>query len=96
MHHWLAGMDPSVTISLRSMSWCLYLKSVFELPGVLGVEPPYLTLSTPYLWSKLDPGGRVSTLHLSFAEVCMLLYSHFLLMQFLKYLQRDDLKVTTS
>ena len=41
------------------------------------------------------PGGRVSTPHLSFAEVGMLLDSHFLLMQFLKYLQCDDLNVTT-
>ena len=32
--------------------------------------------------------------YLSFAEVGVLLDSHFLLMQFLKYLQRDDLNVT--
>ena len=31
--------------------------TVFELPGGWGVKPPYLTLPTPYLWSKFDPGG---------------------------------------
>src|SRR6218665_1872595 len=32
-----------------------------------GVEPPYLILPTPYLWSKFDPaGGRVSTPHPKF------------------------------
>ena len=67
-----------------------------RITGGLGVEPPYLILSTPYLWSKFDPGGgRVSTPHLSFSKVGMLLVSHFLLMQFLKYLQCDDLNVTT-
>src|SRR6218665_920303 len=33
------------------------VKPVFELPEVWGVEPPYLTLPTPYLWSKFNPGG---------------------------------------
>src|SRR6218665_1353844 len=71
-------------------------RAVFELPGGWGVEPPYLILPTPYLWSNSTPGGRVSTPpHLSFSEVGMLLDSHFLLMQFLKYLQREDLNVTT-
>src|SRR6218665_3853523 len=53
--------------------------TVFKLPGGWGVEPR---------------GGRVSTSpHLSFGEVGMLLDSHFLLMQFLKYLRlhHDDL-----
>ena len=63
----------------------------------VGVELPYLTLPTPYLWSKFDPGGvEFQSPHLSFAEVGMLLDLQFLLMQFLKYLQRDDLNVTTS
>src|SRR6218665_1358316 len=67
--------------------------------GGLGVEPPPSPCRSPYLWSIFDPGGgRVSTPHLSFAEVGMLLDSHFLLMQFLKYLglHHDDLNVTTS
>ena len=73
--------------------------SVFELKGSWGVEPPYLTLPTPLPLVKIQPrGGRVSTPHLSFAEVGMLLDPHFLLMQFLKYLglHHDDLNVTTS
>src|SRR6218665_171214 len=73
-----------------------YGKPVFELPGGLGVEPPYLILPNPYLWSKFDPGEvEFQPPHLSFAEVGILLDSHFLLMQFLKYLQHDDLNVTT-
>jgi len=73
------------------------LYPVFELPGVGGIEPP-TSPCHPYLWSKFDLGGLVSTPHLSFAEVGMLLDSHFLLMQFLKYLgmHHDDLNVTTS
>src|SRR6218665_1623806 len=64
--------------------------------GLGGVNPPYLILPTPYLWSKFDPGGvEFQPPHLSFAEVDMLFPSHFLLMQFLKYLQCDDLNVTT-
>jgi len=31
--------------------------TVFELPGGLGGWTPYLTLPTPYLWSKFYPGG---------------------------------------
>src|SRR6218665_2087955 len=61
--------------------------------GVGGLNPlPHLADSGQ---NSTPGGGRVSTPHLSFAEVGMLLYSHFLLMQFLKYLQRDDLNVTT-
>src|SRR6218665_325705 len=42
------------------------------------------------------PGGSSFNPHLGFAEVGMLLDSHFLLItQFLKYLQHDDLNVTT-
>src|SRR6218665_3466387 len=67
-----------------------------RITGGLGVEPPYLILATPYLWSKFDPGGvEFQPPHLSFAEVGMLLNSHFCLMRFLKYLQCDDLNVTT-
>jgi len=68
---------------------------VFELPWGWEALLNSHTLPTPYLWSKVDPGGRVSTPHLSFAKVGMLLESHFLLMQFLKHLERDDLNVTT-
>jgi len=67
---------------------------VFELPGGLGVEPPYLIFPTPTSGQNSTPGRSSFTPHLSFAEVGMLLDSHFLLMQLLKYLQRDDLNVT--
>src|SRR6218665_741168 len=62
--------------------------------GVGGLNPlPHLADPLPLV--KIQPrGGRVSTPHLCFAEVGMLLPSHFLLMQFLKYLQCDDLNVT--
>src|SRR6218665_1542577 len=64
--------------------------------GVRGVEPPTSSCRPPYLWPKFDPGGvEFQPPYLSFAEVGMLLDSHFLLMQFLKYLQCDDLNVTT-
>ena len=68
---------------------------MLELPGGWGLNPlPHLADPLPLV--KVRPwGGRVSTPHLSFAEVGMLLDSHFLLMQFLKYLQHDDLNVTT-
>src|SRR6218665_39231 len=70
---------------------------VLELPGGWGLNP-YLTLRPPTSGQDLTPGGRVSTPHLSFAEVGTLLDSHFLLIQFLKYLSlhHDDLNVTTS
>src|SRR6218665_4037462 len=74
---------------------CSHVRTVFELPGGWGVEPPTLSCRPPYLWSKFDPAGRVSIPHISFSEVGMLLDSHFLLMEFLKYLQCDDLNVTT-
>src|SRR6218665_1869375 len=72
------------------------LSTVFELPGGLGgLNPPTSPCRPPYLWSKFDPGGVEfqPPPHLSFAEVGMLLNSHFLLMQFLKYLglYHDDL-----
>ena len=67
--------------------------------GVGGLNPlPHLA-DPPISGQNSTPGGRVSTPHLSFAEVGMLLDSHFLLiMQFLKYLglHHDDLNVTTS
>src|SRR6218665_1692152 len=63
--------------------------------GVGGLTPlPHLA-DPPTSGQNSTPGGRVSTLHLSFSEVGMLLDSHFLPMQFLKYLQCDDLNVTT-
>ena len=61
---------------------------VFELPGGWEVEP------LPYLADPL-PLVKNSTPHPSFAEVGMLLDSHFLVMQFVKYLQHDYLNVTT-
>ena len=72
---------------------------MFELPGGLGIEPPLPHLADLLPLVKIRPRGiRVSTPHLSFAEVGMLLDSRFLLMQFLKYLglHHDDLNVTTS
>src|SRR6218665_1045781 len=74
--------------------WCinLYHRNVKRCPqcsNCQGVEPPYLTLPTPLPLVEFQPP------HLSFAKVGMLLDSHFLLMQFLNYLQRDDLNVTT-
>src|SRR6218665_3437219 len=73
---------------------------VFELPGGLGgLNPATSPCRPPYLWSKFDPGGvEFQPPHLSFSEVGMLLDSHFLLMQFSKYLglHHDDLNVATS
>ena len=70
--------------------------SVRIAEGLGGLNPPTSSYRPPYLWSKFDPGGvEFQPPHLSFAEVGTLLPSHFLLMQFLKYLQCDDLKVTT-
>ena len=70
--------------------------SVFKLPGDLGGLNflPHLA-DLPTSGQISTPGGRVSSPHLSLAEVGMLLDSHFLLIQFLQYLQRDDLNVTT-
>ena len=56
------------------------------------LNPPTSSCRPPTSGQNSTPGGRVSTPYLSFAEVGMLLDSHFLLMQFLKY---DDLNVTT-
>ena len=69
---------------------------MFELPGDWGVEPlPHLADPLPLIKIRPREEGRVSTPHLSFAEVGMLFYAHkFHLMQFLKYLQRDDLNFT--
>src|SRR6218665_430420 len=67
--------------------------------GVGGVEPPTSPCRPPYLWSKFAPGGvEFQPPHLRFAGVGMLLDSHFLVMQFLKYLglHHDDLNVITS
>src|SRR6218665_324899 len=81
-------------------AYLVYFKAVFELPGGLGgVEPPTSPCRPPYLWSTFDPGGSsFNPPHLSFTEVGMLFDSHFLLMQFLKYLglHHDDFNVTTS
>src|SRR6218665_3853112 len=58
--------------------------------GGWGVPPPYLILPTPLPLVKIRPRGvEFQSPHLSFSEVGMLLDSHFLLMQFLKYLQCD-------
>src|SRR6218665_1632620 len=74
-----------------------YIYSV-RIAGGWGLNPLYVPhladpLHVPLV--KIRPGGvEFQPPHLSFAEVSMPLYSHFLLMQFLKYLQRDDLNVT--
>ena len=57
------------------------------------VEPP--TSSCRTSGQDSSPGVEFQPKNLSFAEVGMLLDSHFLLMQFLKYLHRDDLNVST-
>ena len=71
---------------------------VFELPVGMGVEPPTSPCRPPTSGQNSTPGGSSFNPHLSFAEVGILLDSHFLLMQFLKYqgLHHDDLNVTTS
>ena len=75
------------------MNYNSLLNTVFEFPG--GLNPlPHLA-DPPTSGQNSTPGGRVLNLHLSFAEVGMLFPSHFLLMQFLKYLLCDDLNVTT-
>src|SRR6218665_2397649 len=62
-----------------------YIISV-RIAGGLGVQPPTSSCQPPTSGQNSTPGGRVSTPHLGFAEVGMLLDSHFLLiMQFLKY-----------
>ena len=69
-------------------------KCSVRITGGLRVEPPpHLADPLPMVKNRLR-GANFSP-HLSFAEVGMLLDSHFLLMQFLKYLKRDDLNVTT-
>jgi len=56
--------------------------------------PPHF--ADPLLLVKIGLRGvEFQPPHLGFAEVGMLFDSHFLLMQFLKYLQREDLNVTT-
>ena len=62
----------------------------------LWVEPPTSSCRPPTSGQNSTPGGRVSTPHLSFAEIGMLFEPHLLLMQFLKYLglHHDDLNVT--
>ena len=72
------------------------ISSVRIAGGVGGLNPlPHLA-DPPTSGKNSTPGGvEFQPLHLSFAEVGTLLPSHFLLMQFLKYLQCDDLNVTT-
>src|SRR6218665_3487701 len=70
------------------------LETVFELPVCWGVDsPPHLADPLPQVNNR-PRGVKCQPPHLGFAEVGMLFDSHFLLMQFLKYLQRDDLNVT--
>src|SRR6218665_1519886 len=72
------------------------ISTVFELPRGLGVEPSTSSCRPRIPLVKIRPrGSSLNPPHLSFAKVGMLLDSHFLLMQFLKYLQCDDLNVTT-
>src|SRR6218665_2925022 len=75
------------------------LRPVFKLPGGWGVEPPTSSCRPPLPLVKIRHREvEFQPPHLSFAEVGMLLDSHFLLMQFLKYLglHHDDLNITTS
>ena len=76
----------------------MWLETVFELPGGCGLNPPTSPCRPPTSGHSSTPRGSSFNPHLSFAEVGMLLDSHFLLMQFLKYLgiHHDDLNVTTS
>src|SRR6218665_3400726 len=71
-----------------------------RIAGGFGVlNPSTSPCRPPTSGQNSTPGGRISTpLHLTFAAVGMLLDSHFILMQFLKYviLHHDDLNVTTS
>jgi len=61
---------------------------------VAGLNPlPHLA-DPPTSGQNSTPGDRVYTSPSKFCEVGMLIDSHFLLMQFLKYLQRNDLNVT--
>src|SRR6218665_816288 len=65
--------------------------------GVWGVEPPTSPCRPPTSGQNLTLGVEFQPPP-KFAEVGMLLDSHFLLMQFLKYLglHHDDLNATTS
>src|SRR6218665_2312947 len=100
-----SSRSDDVHTSVTSLIWRMWQDSrtyttnqCSNCRGVGGVEPPYLTLPTPPPLVKIKPPPSSFTPHLSFAEVGMLLDSHFLLMQFLKYLglHHDDLNVTTS
>src|SRR6218665_2417805 len=61
MHVCLGGMLPC--------SWLFGFLSIFVVRsvsvriagGLWGLTPPTSSCRPPYLWSKLDPGGRVST-----------------------------------
>src|SRR6218665_1686143 len=78
-----------------SLGTCRDLSSV-RIAG--GLNPlPHLAEPLP-LVKILPRGVEFQPPHLRLAEVGMLLDSHFLLMQFLKYLglHHDDLNVTTS
>jgi len=96
---------PYIAVVLTGSTFCqlqiqlsLWLDKYFNTGSVRiagGWTPlPHLA-DPPTSGQNSTLGGRVSTPHLSFPEVGMLLDSHFLLMQFLKYLQHDDLNVTT-
>src|SRR6218665_1236504 len=64
--------------------------------GVWGVEPlPDLADLRTSGQNSTPEGVEFQPHHRILAEVGMLFDSHFLLMQFLKYLQRDDLNVIT-
>ena len=67
------------------------LRSV-RIAGGLGLNPPTSPCRPPTSGENSTRGVEFQPPHLRFAEVGMLLDSHFLLMQFLKYLglHHDD------
>src|SRR6218665_225087 len=98
-YHLVAPAKRCQTLVLELSEWKQQCSNCRGGLGGLTRAPPPPPLphlaDPPTSGQNSTPGGPVSTPHLSFAEVGMLLPSHFLLMKFLKYLQCDDLNVTT-
>src|SRR6218665_3762734 len=90
------GASTCMCIGCRAYFNSLNGGTSVRIAGGLGGVNPLPHLADPLPQVKVRPrGGRGSTPHLSFAKVGMLIDSHFLLMQFLKYLQCDVLNVIT-
>jgi len=84
----------TLILSLKQQARGVIDRGSVRIAGVWGVEPPLPHPADPLPLVKIRPRGvEFQPPHLSFVEVGMLLDSHFLLMQFLKYLQCDDLNV---